>query len=152
MLIVWQTIQRPTKPDSMHSSIASIRGGSSAVVSRIIMQPSILADTHLMNVHLLMELGTFIPSRFRCAYKAKPKCKWLYVESSNHVTYTLTSPPFTTTWDIRTAWQLRKLYCTSLPSPIQFMVTDLGYKTTSEFRTVFHRPLGCPYFPGSTLL
>ncbi len=30
------------------------------------------------------------------------------------------------------------------PSPIQYMEMDLRNKTTSEFRNVFHSPLGVP--------
>ncbi len=51
-------------------------------------------------------------------------------------------PVFKTTWEIGTAWELRTP--TSGPLPIQYIEMDLRNKTTSEFRTVFHSPLGVP--------
>ncbi len=51
-------------------------------------------------------------------------------------------PVFKTTWEIGTTWELRT--ATSVPMPIQYREIDLRNKTTSEFRTVFHSPLGVP--------
>ncbi len=51
-------------------------------------------------------------------------------------------PVFKTTWEIGTTWKLRTV--TSVPRHIQYIAIDLGYKTTSEFRTVFHSPLDVP--------
>ena len=51
---------------------------------------------------------------------------------------------FKTTWEIGTTWELRPT--TSVPRPIQYIVMDLRNKTISEFRTVFHSPLGVPNF------
>ncbi len=42
----------------------------------------------------------------------------------------------------RTTWELRA--ATPVPRPIQYIEIDLRNKTTSEFRTVFHSPLGVP--------
>ncbi len=42
----------------------------------------------------------------------------------------------------RANWELRKT--TSASKPIQYIEMDLRNKTTSEFRTVFHSPLGVP--------
>ena len=51
-------------------------------------------------------------------------------------------PVFKTTWEIGTTWKIRTV--TSVPSHIQYIAIDLGNKTTSEFRIVFHTPLGVP--------
>ena len=51
-------------------------------------------------------------------------------------------PAFKTTWEIGTTWELRT--ATSVPRPIQYTEMDLENKNTSEFRTVFHSPLGVP--------
>ncbi len=48
-------------------------------------------------------------------------------------------PVFKTTGEIGTTWELR--VATSIPRPIQYTEMDLGNKTTSEFRTVFHSPV-----------
>ena len=47
---------------------------------------------------------------------------------------------FKTAWEIGTTWELRT--ATSVHRPIQYIEIDLTNKTTSEFRTVFHSPLG----------
>ncbi len=47
-----------------------------------------------------------------------------------------------TTWEIGTTWELRTV--TSVPRHIQYIEIELGNKTTSEFRTAFHSPLGVP--------
>ncbi len=49
-------------------------------------------------------------------------------------------PVFKTTWEIGTTWELRTT--TSAPRPIQYTEMDLRNKTSSEFRTDFHSPLG----------
>ncbi len=51
-------------------------------------------------------------------------------------------PVLKTTWEIGTTWELRT--CTSVPRSIHYIVMDLRNKTTSEFRTDFHSPLGVP--------
>ena len=51
-------------------------------------------------------------------------------------------PAFKTTWEIGTTWEFRT--ATSVPMPIQYTEIDLRNKATSEFRTVFHSPLGVP--------
>ncbi len=51
-------------------------------------------------------------------------------------------PVFKTTWEMGTTWELRTV--TSVPRTIQYMEIDIRNKTTSEFRTVFHSPLGVP--------
>ncbi len=45
-----------------------------------------------------------------------------------------------TTWEIGKTWELRT--ATPVPRPIQCIELDLRNKTTSEFRIVFHSPLG----------
>ncbi len=47
-------------------------------------------------------------------------------------------PVFKTTCEIGTTWILGP--DTLISSPIHHMEIDLGNKTTSEFRTAFHRP------------
>ena len=59
----------------------------------------------------------------------------------NRSVYTV-KPVFKTTWEIGTTLELRTV--TSVPRHIQYIATDLRKKTTSEFRTVFHSPLGVP--------
>ncbi len=49
---------------------------------------------------------------------------------------------FKTTWEIGTTWELRTAI--PVPRPIQYIEIDLRNKTTPEFRTVFHSPLGVP--------
>ena len=49
---------------------------------------------------------------------------------------------FATTWEIGTTWQLRT--ATAVPKSIQYTEMDLRNNTTSEWRTVFHSPLGVP--------
>ncbi len=51
-------------------------------------------------------------------------------------------PFFKTTWEIGTTWELRT--ATSVHRSTQYIEIDLRNKTTSEFRTVFHSPLGIP--------
>ena len=51
-------------------------------------------------------------------------------------------PVFKTTWEIGTTWELRT--STPVPRPIQYIELDLRNKITSEFKTVFHSPLGVP--------
>ncbi len=51
-------------------------------------------------------------------------------------------PVFKTTWEIGTTLKLRT--ATSVPMPIQYIEMDLRNETTSDFRTVFHSPLGVP--------
>ncbi len=51
-------------------------------------------------------------------------------------------PVFKTTWEIGTAWELRR--ATSVSGSIHYIEMDLRSKTTSEFRTVFDSPLGVP--------
>ncbi len=54
-------------------------------------------------------------------------------------------PVFKTTWEIGTTWELRTVTSyTPVPGSNQYIETDLRNKTTSEFRTVFHSPLGVP--------
>ena len=51
-------------------------------------------------------------------------------------------PVINSTWEIGTTWELRT--ADSVHRPIQYIEMDLRNKTTSEFRTVFHSPLGVP--------
>ncbi len=52
-------------------------------------------------------------------------------------------PVFNTNREIGTTWELRAP--TPVTRPIQYTEEmDLGNKTTSEFRTVFHSPVGVP--------
>ncbi len=53
-------------------------------------------------------------------------------------------PAFKTTWEIGTTWELRTATSVPRSTCIQYLETDLRNKTTSEFRTVFHSPLGVP--------
>ncbi len=70
------------------------------------------------------------------------KCIDLTFPSVVYVFYTTAKPVFKTTREIGTTWELRT--ATPVPRPIQDIETDLRNKTTSEFRTVFHSPLGDP--------
>ncbi len=66
---------------------------------------------------------------------------WLHsIQQQNHIQ--TVKPAFKTTWEIGTSWELRT--ATSVLRPIQCIEIDLRNKTTSEFRTVFHSPLGDP--------
>ena len=58
-------------------------------------------------------------------------------------------PAFKTTCEIGTTWELRTV--TSVHRPVQYIEMDLRDKTTSEFWTVFHSPLGVPNFLGLPL-
>ncbi len=51
-------------------------------------------------------------------------------------------PVFKATWEIGITWELRT--ATPVPRPFQYMEVDLRNKATSEFRTLFHSPLGIP--------
>ncbi len=64
--------------------------------------------------------------------KYKTSASTLY---SNYAVFTV-KPVLGTSWELRTA--------TPVPRPIQDIKIDLRNKTTSEFRTVFHSPLGVP--------
>ncbi len=65
---------------------------------------------------------------------------WLLLDTKRE-SYTA-KPVFKTTWEIGTAWKLRT--ATPVPRPIEYIEIDLRTKTTLEFRTVFHSPLGVP--------
>ncbi len=56
------------------------------------------------------------------------------------VLYYTVTPAFKTDWEIGTTWDLKTV--SSIPRHIQCIEIDLRNKT--EFRTVFHSPLGVP--------
>ena len=65
-------------------------------------------------------------------------CLWVTVRRKTNTV----KPVFKTTWEIGTTWEIRP--STSVPRSIHYIVMDLRNKTTSEFRTDFHSPLGVP--------
>ncbi len=66
----------------------------------------------------------------------------IYWESRYNGTPYTVEPVFKTTWEIGTTWELGTTIL--FTGPMQYIDMDLGNKTTSEFRTVFHSPFGVP--------
>ncbi len=81
------------------------------------------------------------PERFFSKFDPFAAGKYLQKMQKKREIYTV-KPVFKTTWDKGTTWDLRT--ATSVPMPIQYIEMELANKTTSEFRTFFHSPLGVP--------
>ena len=95
------------------------------------------SDTNVMSMNV-------VPSRIsvtkiQCCNKIKHQRRPISYKRDIYITV---KPVFKTSWEIGTTWELRAAIL--VPMPIQYIEMDLRKKNTSEFRTVFHSPLGVP--------